>query len=146
MGLIKNLFSLLTIMWIWKDTLRLIFTIVSVGIILGGTLFLSIHYHITILWILILASYYLNMGSSIFPNVEIITDIVKGDKSGELNCNESMAILALAVIVNYCNIHKVPDKIQTFTSSLSNTILSDWILIAFYVISIFVCIFSVAHY
>lgn len=127
--------------WTWKDILWLIFMIMSVGIIVGGTLFLSTHYHITILWILILVSHYLNMGSSIFPNVEIITDIVKGDKSGELNYNESVAILTLAGIVNYCNIYKIPDKIQTFTSSLSNTILSDWILIAFYVISIFICVF-----
>lgn len=170
MGIIKNMFSLLTIIvainaisalflqrssetktavetrdkadkWTWKDTLWLVFMILSMCIIVGGAFFLSIHYQITVLWVLFIISHYLNMGSSIFPNMEIIGNIVKGEKSGELNYSESVAILTTAIIASYCNTYKIPDKIQIFANSLSNAILSDWILISFYVISIFICVF-----
>lgn len=170
MGIIKNLFSLLTAIviinatsslflrrfygikavpktedaankWTWKDTLWLIFMILSIVIIVGSAVFLSMHYQITALWVLIIISHYINMGSNVFPNIEIIGNIVKGKNAGELNYNDSVALLGIAIIVNYCNAYKIPDKVQIFASSLSNTILSDWILIAFYVMSIFICVF-----
>lgn len=76
--------------WIWKDTIGLIFVIISVCIMIGALLFLSVQYNLTI---------------------------------------------------NYFNAYNFPNKIQTFANSLSNAILSDCILISFYVLSIFVCVF-----
>lgn len=127
--------------WIWKDTMGLIFVIISVCIMIGALLFLSVQYNLTVLWILMLLSHYLNMGTNIFPSATIIGRIVKGDLSGELSKNESTAIMMLVLTINYFNAYNFPNKIQTFANSLSNAILSDCILISFYVLSIFVCVF-----
>ena len=127
--------------WTWKRTLSLVLTLCSMAITIAVTLYLSKQYGYTVQWILFVLSYYLNKGTSIFPSARIIGDIVKGTKTGELNLNESTAILTLALIMSYCNIFKLPDRLQTYTNSLSNTILSDWILIVFYIISIFICVF-----
>ena len=127
--------------WTWKDTIALVLKICALALLIGAAIFLNMKYVRHALWILVLLSYYLDAGEKLFPSMEIIGNIVRGNGTGELNRHDGVAILTIAMVWFYLNMLEIPSKVEHFANSLTSSVLADWVLILLYVLSIFLCVF-----
>ncbi len=90
-----------------------------------------------------MASFYLKQIAQVFPSSEMVSNIVKGKASKMLGINEYVSLITLAFLVNYLNTFGILDKIIEYINCQANTILTDWMLLGVYVISITITIFFI---
>lgn len=129
--------------WTWKDTIWLILMIISIISLVVTILFLFSFYMIKWLMIIIMISYFLGQIARVIPSAETVGNIVRGKTSKALGANDYASIITLAFFISYLNIYGISDKVIEYAVRQTNTILSDWLLLGFYVASIAITTFFI---
>lgn len=129
--------------WTWKDTIWVIIMMASCLLLLYFLHMFSSYFYVKIIYAIILIFAYALQLSNVLPSTKLVGAIVSGKSKGNLNRNEYWAIIALAVLALNIFVYGVSGKIFTFIATYSNLILSDWMMIAFYILSISVFVFLI---
>lgn len=129
--------------WTWKDTIWVVMMMGSCLLLLYFLHVFSSYFNVKIIYTIILIFAYALQLSNVLPSTKLVSAIVSGKSKGNLNKNEYSAIIVLAVLALNIFIYGVSGKIFPFISKYSNLILSDWMMIAYYVLSISVFVFLI---
>lgn len=129
--------------WTWKETLWLILMIIAVIFLVFIVIFSFSILKTRFLMTVVMISYLLQQVSRVFSSAERVGNIVRGNANKILGASDYVSMITLALLVSYLNTYGFLDKIVEYADCQTNTILSDWILLGFYVISIVVTTFFI---
>lgn len=129
--------------WTWKDTIWIILMLIAVILLVSIAQFMSSVYITRFLMTIIMISYILGQIASFFPSAETVGNIVRGKASKILGANDYSCIITLAILVSILNTYGILDKAVEYVNCQTNTILSDWMMLGFYVVSIAITTFFI---
>lgn len=129
--------------WTWKDTIWFSLMLIAVILLVSIALFISSVYKTRFLMTIIMISYILGQIARAFPSAETVGNIVRGKASKTLGANDCFSIITLALLVSYLNTYGILDKAVEYVNRQTNTILSDWMMLGFYVVSIAIATFFI---
>lgn len=129
--------------WTWKDNIWLILMILAVMLLIFVVLFsFSVLKTSLLMSVIVISSFLQNITRSI-SSAGTVGKIVRGKASKRLGINDYASIITLAFLVIILYSYGILDKIIEYAARQTNTILSDWILLGFYVASIAITIFLI---
>lgn len=127
----------------WKETLWLILMIIAVIFLVFIVIFSFSILKTRFLMTVVMISYFLQQMSRSISSAERVGDIVRGNANKILGANDYVSMITLALLVGYWNTYGFLDKIVEYADCQTNAILSDWILLGLYVVSIAITTFFI---
>lgn len=129
--------------WTWKDTIWFFVMIVATILLVSVALFSFWILKTRFLMSVIIISCFLGQIARSIPSAGTVGNIVSGKASKILGINDYISLITLALVVSYANIYGILDKVIEYVDRQTNTILSDWTLLGFYVASIAITTFFI---